>query len=79
MSIAEELREYIYNWHNATGCRPSAMPITHEEGRLLFMECEAKFGPFVQAPSDSIPSFLGVDLYMTPDAALRRAAVIPKK
>ena len=76
MTISDELREYVNRYVCTTGHRPSAMPITHEEGRRLWMEWKDCL--MVPAGEDAIPSFLGVDLYVTPDAKQRRELIKAK-
>jgi len=75
MTISEELREYILHYEMACGHKPSAMPVTHEEARMLF----AEWKEFLMVPiEDGVPQFLGVDLYEIPNAKGVRDSVTAK-
>lgn len=74
MSIVAELREYRDTWRELTGFFPSAMPITDAEYQHLYYGLlnTCKYGA---AGESQVPMFEGVELYFTPDAPLRRAAL----
>lgn len=73
MSIVAELREYRDTWRELTGFFPSAMPITSPEYNELLSQTYPVRKYFT--PIGEVPMFEGVELYFTPDAPLRRAAL----
>lgn len=78
MSIADELREYRERWICLTGCPPSAVPLTTNECKVLWKEIAGIKGCFVVNES-AVPEVFGMDIYITPDAAERRAQILEKK
>lgn len=78
MSLAHELRKYRNQWCELTGHDPSAVPLTANECKLLWKEIAAEKHCFV-LNEQAVPSVFGMDIYITPDAAERRAQILEKK
>lgn len=78
MSLYEEIRLYRLRWCMLTGHDPSAVPLTANECKTLWKEIAAEKHCFV-LNEQAVPSVFGMDIYITPDAAERRAQILEKK
>lgn len=79
VSLAKELQKYRVHWYELTGHEPSAIPMTSDECKVLWKEIMGEQPHYVVLNEEAVPTVFGMDIYITPDAAERRAQILEKK